>query len=109
MHLFWVLLFGLIALFWATYGLKVACGAARLPWLRDYEPAQDADCPSISLLFAARDEEEKLPVALATLIAIDYPQLEIIAVMPLRAFSINSPALIHFCTSCTSRNCRRAG
>ena len=80
MHLFWVLLFGLIALFWATYGLKVACGAARLPWLRDYEPAQDADCPSISLLFAARDEEEKLPVALATLIAIVYPQLEIIAV-----------------------------
>jgi glycosyltransferase involved in cell wall biosynthesis len=32
------------------------------------------------LLFAARDEEEKLPGALATLATIDYPNLEIIAV-----------------------------
>lgn len=95
MHLFWVLLFGLIALFWATYGLKVAYGAARLPWLRDYEPAQDTDCPSISLLFAARDEEEKLPVALATLIAIDYPRLEIIAVDD-RSQDATSPILDDF-------------
>jgi len=35
-------------------------------------------CPRISLIFAARDEEEKLPAALATLAAIDYPNLEII-------------------------------
>jgi glycosyltransferase involved in cell wall biosynthesis len=40
----------------------------------------DRDCPRISLIFAARDEEEKLPAALATLTAIDYPNLEIIAV-----------------------------
>ncbi len=32
------------------------------------------------MIFAARDEEEKLPAALATLAAIDYPNLEIIAV-----------------------------
>ena len=31
-------------------------------------------------LFAARDEEEKLPAALATLSALDYPRLEIIGV-----------------------------
>ena len=80
MHLFWLALFGLLALFWMTYGLKVAYGAARLPWLKNYAPAEDADCPRISLLFAARDEEEKLPRALATMVALDYPNLEIVAV-----------------------------
>jgi len=80
MHLFWLALFGLPALFWTTYGLKVAFGAARLPWLKHYTPAADVDCPRISLLFAARDEEKKLPGALATLVAQDYPHLEIVAV-----------------------------
>jgi glycosyltransferase involved in cell wall biosynthesis len=80
MHFFGILFFGLIAFFWITYGIKVAYGAVRLPWLRDYAPAGDADCPKISLIFAARDEQEKLPGALATLVAIDYPRLEIIAV-----------------------------
>jgi len=80
MHLFWLVLFGLIALFWTTYGSKVAYGAARLPWLRDYASAADSDCPRISVLFAARDEEKKLPGALATLVAQDYPRLEIVAV-----------------------------
>jgi hypothetical protein len=80
MHLFWLILFGLIAFLWLTYGLRVAYGAVRLPWLKSYAPAEDADCPRISLIFAARDEEEKLPDALSTLIEIDYPRLEIIAV-----------------------------
>jgi glycosyltransferase involved in cell wall biosynthesis len=80
MHLFATVFFGLIALFWLTYGLKVAYGAVRLPWLKKCAPAADAECPSISLIFAARDEQQKLPGALATLIAIDYPKLEIIAV-----------------------------
>ena len=80
MHLIGTLFFGLIALFWITYGLKVAYGAARLPWLKDFPAARDEECPHISVVFAARDEEEKLPAALATLVAIDYPQLEIIAV-----------------------------
>jgi glycosyltransferase involved in cell wall biosynthesis len=80
MHLFWLALFGLIALFWMTYGLKIAYGALRLPWLKDYAPAADADCPRVSVLFAARDEEAKLPGALATLVAVNYPGLEIVAV-----------------------------
>ena len=80
MQLFATAFFGLITLFWLTYGLKVAYGAARLPWLKKFAPAPDATCPSISLILAARDEQEKLPAALATLVAIDYPHLEIIAV-----------------------------
>src|SRR6266850_2699738 len=80
MHIFGLLLFGFIALFWLTHGLRVAYGAIRLPWLKDFSPATDAGSSRISLIFAARDEEEKLPAALATLMEIDYPNLEIIAV-----------------------------
>jgi glycosyltransferase involved in cell wall biosynthesis len=71
---------GFIALFWMFYGLRIAYGAIRLPWIKDFPPVPDAECPRISLLFAARDEEEKLPAALASLALIDYPNLEIIAV-----------------------------
>lgn len=80
MHPLVVLLFGFIAFFWVFHGLRVAWGLLRLPWIKDFAPAKDADCPRISLIFAARDEEEKLPAALATLAAMDYPNLEIIAV-----------------------------
>lgn len=80
MHLFGLIVFGFIALFWLTHGLRVAYGAIRLPWLKDSAPAVDAECPRVSVLFAARDEEEKLPAALATLMAIDYPSLEVVAV-----------------------------
>src|SRR5258707_9248035 len=79
-HIAGLVLFALIALFWAFRGLRVAHGALCLPWIKDFPPAADRDCPRISLIFAARDEEEKLPAALATLTAIDYPNLEIIAV-----------------------------
>src|SRR5580700_2302414 len=80
MHLLVLLPFALIAFFWVFHGLRVAWGLLRLPWIKDFAPAKDADCPRISLIFAARDEEEKLPGALATLATIDYPDLEIIAV-----------------------------
>jgi glycosyltransferase involved in cell wall biosynthesis len=73
-------LFALIAAFWLLYGLRVGLGALRLPWLKDFPPAKDANCPTISLIFAARDEEEKLPIALNTLTSLDYPRLEIIGV-----------------------------
>src|SRR6202047_2120692 len=79
-HIAGVCLFGLIAFFWVFHGLRVAYGARRLPWIKDFAPAEDAECPRISLIFAARGEEEKLPAALATLAALDYPNLEIIAV-----------------------------
>lgn len=79
-HIAGLIFFGLAALFWIVHGLRVAYGATRLPWIKDSMPAADADCPRISLIFAARDEEEKLPAALATLIELDYPHLEIIAV-----------------------------
>ena len=80
MHTFGLVVFFLIAAFWVLYGLRTAYGATKLPWIKDFAPAEDSACPNISLIFAARDEEEKLPAALVTLAALDYPQLEIIAV-----------------------------
>jgi glycosyltransferase involved in cell wall biosynthesis len=80
MHTFGLVVSSLVAAFWVFHGLRTAYGATRLPWVRDFLPAQDAACPKIYLIFAARDEEEKLPGALATLAVLDYPQLEIIAV-----------------------------
>jgi glycosyltransferase involved in cell wall biosynthesis len=79
MHTFGLVVFFLIAAFWVFHGLRVAYGATKLPWVKDFAPAESAACPSISLIFAARDEEEKLPAALATLEVLDYPQLEIIS------------------------------
>jgi glycosyltransferase involved in cell wall biosynthesis len=73
-------LFGSIALFWVFHGLRVAYDALHLPWIKDFAPLPDAECPRISLIFAARDEEEKLPAALSTLAQLDYPRLEIIPV-----------------------------
>src|SRR6267378_3945752 len=80
MHLLGLILWGFVASFWVFYGLHIAYGALRLPIVKDVAPASDPDCPCISILLAARDEEEKLPAALATLMEIDYPNLEVIAV-----------------------------
>jgi len=80
MHVFGLIFFGLIAVFWLTHGLRVAYGAIQLPWVKDFPPLNDAECPRVSILFAARDEAEKLPAALATLMEIDYPHLEVVAV-----------------------------
>jgi glycosyltransferase involved in cell wall biosynthesis len=80
MHPFALVIFGGTALLWITLGLRVAYGALKLPWIKNFSPISGTDVPRISLLFAARDEEEKLPGALATLAELDYPGLEIIGV-----------------------------
>jgi glycosyltransferase involved in cell wall biosynthesis len=80
MHTFGIVFFSAVAAFWVFHGLRAVFGATKLPWVKDFAPAEDEICPRISLIFAARDEEEKLPAALATLAALDYPHLEIIAV-----------------------------
>jgi len=80
MHVLGILFFGLIALGWVVRGSKVAYGDLRLPWIKNFAPLPDGECPTVSIIFAARDEQDKLAGALATLVAMDYPRLEIIAV-----------------------------
>ncbi|HKV22967.1 MAG TPA: glycosyltransferase family 2 protein [Candidatus Acidoferrum sp.] len=80
MHIFGLAVFSIIAAFWAFQALRILFGEKNLPWVKDFEAADLPECPSVSLLFAARDEEEKLPAALETLAALDYPKIEIIGV-----------------------------
>src|SRR3977135_1697750 len=80
LHIFWILLFGLIASLWVVQGIRAGFGMARLPWLSDAPPLPPGDAPLISVIFAARDEAEKLPGALETLLAQDYPRFEVIGV-----------------------------
>ena len=80
MHNFWIAAFGLIASLWAVQGIRAGIGMSRLPWLSEVTPFSSPDAPLLSIVFAARDEAEKLPAALATLLAQDYPHFEVIAV-----------------------------
>ena len=80
MHILWTALLGLIAFLWVLASVDLARGVPSMPSLADADPLPDAQCPSVSILFAARDEAEKLPGALATFLALDYPNYEVIAV-----------------------------
>ncbi|HYL46284.1 MAG TPA: glycosyltransferase [Candidatus Limnocylindrales bacterium] len=80
MHFFWTMFCGVIALAWILAVMDMARGVRTIPSLGSAAPLADADCPSVSILFAARDEAEKLPGALETFLALDYPRYEVIAV-----------------------------
>ena len=80
LHTFWIILFALIASFWIFYGLRGVIGLLHLPSLKDFSPAAGENLPRISMVFAARDEQEKLPFAVQTLSTLSYRNLEIIAV-----------------------------
>ena len=93
MHIFWIALFGLIASLWVIQGIRAGIGMARLPWLSDVSPLPSTGEPMISVIFAARDEAEKLPAALATLLAQDYRRFEVISVND-RSADL-TPAILH--------------
>lgn len=99
MHWFWTGLLAFIALGWLYAAIDLARGALVIPALRQSQkqirppesgrykvnPLPDSTndpggLPSISILFSALDEAEKLPAALATFLAQDYPDYEVIAV-----------------------------
>jgi GT2 family glycosyltransferase len=93
LHIFWIALFGLIASLWVVQGVRAGFGMSRLPLLRDIPPLSSPDPPLLSIIFAARDEAEKLPAALATLLAQDYPRFEVIAVND--RSQDRTPAILH--------------
>lgn len=80
MNTFLIALFGTIAALWGIQALRAGRGMLGLPRLEDVKPAEDAACPKVSILFSARDEEEKIRDGLRTLVALEYPHYEIIAV-----------------------------
>jgi glycosyltransferase involved in cell wall biosynthesis len=80
LHISWIVLFGLIAIVWIVQGIRAGIGMARLPWLSDSPLLSSDGSPSLSVIFAARDEAEKLPGAIETLLAQNYPRFEVVAV-----------------------------
>jgi len=80
LHTFVVGLTFVCAALWVLNAIDLARGVPKLPSISDIAPLEDAGCPSVSILFAARDEEEKLPGALTKFLALDYPRYEVIAV-----------------------------
>jgi len=79
-QLFWIVLTALLALYWILSAIDTAIGSAKIPALESVAPLEDSQCPTVSILFTARDEAEKLPAALETFLALDYPRLEVVAV-----------------------------
>jgi glycosyltransferase involved in cell wall biosynthesis len=80
LHIFWAILLGCIAALWIAEAWDLARGVPTLASIHDVPPLARQRCPSVSILFAARDEAEKLPHALETLLSLDYPNYEVIAV-----------------------------
>jgi hypothetical protein len=71
---------GLIALFWVVTALRTGAGILRLPRLAAVRPLSDTELPSVAVLFSARDEAEKMPAALRSMLAQDYPRYQVVAV-----------------------------
>lgn len=80
LHIFWTALLGLTAVLWVIEAVVLVRGVPSIPSIKDAVPRTDANGPAVSILFAARDEAEKLPDALETMLALDYPNYEVIAV-----------------------------
>jgi glycosyltransferase involved in cell wall biosynthesis len=73
-------LLGMVALAWVGLAIDGGIGIRKIPSLFRVAPLADSACPSVSILFAARDEEEKIAAALSTFLALDYPRYEVVAV-----------------------------
>ncbi len=80
MHLFLTALLCGVAILWVIEAIDIGRGVPSIPWLADATPLKDEACPPVSILFAARDEAEKLPEALETMLSLDYPRYEVVAV-----------------------------
>ncbi len=59
MDYFWSGLLGAIALVWSVLGLRMLRSMAGVPRLAGVVPLPDGECPMVSILFAARDEDEE--------------------------------------------------
>lgn len=80
MHTFAIIFFAILALFWIVSTVVTYRGMASIPSLTAIAPFDGPEYPRISILFAARDEAEKLPAAIASLLQLDYLNYEIVAV-----------------------------
>lgn len=80
MHLLLNIFLGFTAILWVVQSLRAALGARRIPRLWEIPPASDAECPRVSIVFAARNEAPNLVAAVTSMLALDYPDFEVVAV-----------------------------
>jgi hypothetical protein len=80
LHSLLIVLTSAIAFLWVLNAIDIARGVPKLPSIPNIVPLENAFCPAVSVLFAARDEKEKLPGALNKFLALDYPRYEVVAV-----------------------------
>ena len=99
LHLAMTVFLGALATVWLMLGAQTALGIRRLPRLRTAVPLADGRLPSVSLLFSARDEAEKMPAALHSMLAQDYPEFEVVAVDD-RSADATGEILREFSASC---------
>jgi len=80
LHIFLTIALAIPALLWAIQSVRAGIGMMKLPRVERFAPLEKSKCPRVSIMFAARDEAEKLAAALASLLSLDYPDYEVIAV-----------------------------
>jgi cellulose synthase/poly-beta-1,6-N-acetylglucosamine synthase-like glycosyltransferase len=68
-----------MAVAWIIAAVVIGRGMSKIPFMSEAPDPEGQPLPRISIIFAARDEAEKLPQALATFAHLDYPNYEVIA------------------------------
>ena len=69
-----------VATYWLVWAWILRRGLRTLTRLADVPPAPLAELPFVSVVVAARNEEATIGPALASLLTIDYPALELLVV-----------------------------
>jgi hypothetical protein len=91
-----------VAGLWILETIVIGLGVRSMTSLDRFHGLPDQQCPEVSILVAGRDEAAKLPEALKTFLALDYPRYEVVAVddrsldatgQILRAAAQNDPRL----------------
>lgn len=77
--LVWLFL-GVALLYWLTYAVSVTLNARLMPALRDLSPPEPPAYPRLSLIVPACNEADTIERALASKLAQDYPNLEVILI-----------------------------
>ena len=68
------------ALYWTVTVLRVGRGMAGIDFLRDEHPVEDGEAPSVTVCVGARNEEGKVAAGVRSMVGLDYPDLEVVAV-----------------------------
>lgn len=69
-----------ILLCWLVFAWEIARGNRRVPRLATADDPAPASWPKVSIVFAARNEGATIGAAVPTMLALDYPDFEVIAV-----------------------------